>query len=46
VLFDPLDRWIKRLAQLPFVDGLRVRPAVLENAGLVGAAKLAWDSLG
>jgi glucokinase len=46
VLFDPLDRWIKRLAQLPFVDGLTVRPAVLENAGLVGAAKLAWDSLG
>jgi glucokinase len=45
VLFDPLDRWIKRLAQLPFVQGLTVRPAVLENAGLVGAAKLAWDSL-
>jgi glucokinase len=45
VLFDPLDRWIKRLAQLPFVQGLRVRPAVLENAGLVGAARLAWDSL-
>jgi glucokinase len=45
VLFDPLDRWIKRMAQLPFVQGLTVRPAVLENAGLVGAAKLAWDSL-
>lgn len=45
VLFDPLDRWIKRLAQLPFVQGLTVHPAVLENAGLVGAAKLAWDSL-
>jgi glucokinase len=45
VLFDPLQQWVKRLAQLPFVDGLTVRPAVLENAGLVGAAKLAWDSV-
>jgi glucokinase len=46
VLFDPLQRWVKRLAQLPFVDDLTVRPAVLDNAGLVGSAKLAWDSLG
>lgn len=45
VLFDPLQQWVKRLAQLPFVDDLTVRPAVLDNAGLVGAAKLAWDSL-
>lgn len=45
VLFEPLDRWIKRVAQLPFVADLTVRPAVLDNAGLVGAAKLAWDSL-
>ena len=46
VLFDPLQRWVKRLAQLPFVDGLTVRPALLDDAGLVGAAKLAWNSLG
>ncbi len=45
VLFDPLQDWVKRLAQLPFVSDLTVRPAVLDNAGLVGAAKLAWDSL-
>lgn len=46
VLFDPLQRWVKRLAQLPYVSDLTVRPALLENAGLVGAAKLAWESLG
>jgi glucokinase len=45
VLFDPLQDWVKRLAQLPFVSDLTVRPAVLDNAGLVGAAKLAWESL-
>jgi glucokinase len=45
VLFDPVQRWVKRLAQLPFVEELTVHPAVLDNAGLVGAAKLAWNSL-
>jgi glucokinase len=46
VLFEPVQRWVKRLAQLPFVEELTVRPAVLDNAGLVGAARLAWDALG
>jgi glucokinase len=46
VLFDPLQSWVKRLAQLPYFSDLTVRPALLENAGLVGAAKLAWESVG
>jgi glucokinase len=45
VLFDPVQRWVKRLAQLPYVTDLTVRPAQLENAGLVGAARLGWDAL-
>jgi glucokinase len=45
VLFDPVQRWVKRLAQLPFITDITVRPAMLDNAGLVGAARLAWDSL-
>lgn len=45
VLFDPVQSWVKRLAQLPFITDLTVRPALLDNAGLVGAARLAWDSL-
>lgn len=45
VLFDPVQRWVKRLAQLPFVADLTVEPAQLDNAGLIGAARLGWDSL-
>src|SRR5215207_3224769 len=45
VLFEPVQRWVKRLAQLPFVTDLTVEPAQLENAGLLGAARLGWDSL-
>jgi glucokinase len=45
VLFDPVQRWVKRLAHLPFVSGLTVEPAKLDNAGLIGAARLGWDSL-
>lgn len=45
VLFEPVQRWVKRLAQLPFVTELTVQPAQLENAGLIGAARLGWDSL-
>jgi glucokinase len=46
VLFEPVQRWVKRLAQLPFVTGLSVAPAQLDNAGLIGAARLGWDALG
>ncbi|WP_433021323.1 ROK family protein [Kribbella sp. CA-294648] len=45
VLFDPVQRWVKRLAQLPFVADLTVEPAQLDNAGLIGAARLGWDLL-
>ncbi|GAA1584254.1 ROK family protein [Kribbella sancticallisti] len=45
VLFDPVQRWVKRLAQLPFVTDLTVEPAQLDNAGLIGAARLGWDAL-
>lgn len=45
VLFDPVQRWVKRLAQLPFVAELTVEPAQLDNAGLIGAARLGWDLL-
>ncbi|TWD83122.1 glucokinase [Kribbella amoyensis] len=44
VLFDPVERWVKRLAQLPFVTDLTVEPAQLPNAGLLGAARLAWNT--
>lgn len=45
VLFDPVQRWVKRLAQLPFVTDLTVEPAQLDNAGLIGAARLGWDAV-
>ncbi|WP_112236568.1 ROK family protein [Kribbella monticola] len=45
VLFDPVQRWVKRFAQLPFVAELTVVPAQLPNAGLIGAARLGWDAL-
>ncbi|GAA0605019.1 ROK family protein [Kribbella sandramycini] len=45
VLFDPVQAWVKRLAQLPFVTELNVVPAQLDNAGLLGAAHQAWASI-
>ena len=45
VLFDPVQAWVKRLAQLPFVADLTVEPAQLANAGLLGAAHQAWSTL-
>ncbi|TDD57639.1 ROK family protein [Kribbella antibiotica] len=45
VLFDPVQAWVKRLAQLPFVADLTVVPAQLDNAGLLGAAHQAWSSI-
>ena len=37
----PLRRHLRDFAVLPYVRSLEVRPAVLENAGLLGAAALA-----
>ena len=45
MLFDPVQAWVKRLAQLPFVTDLTVVPAQLDNAGLLGAAHQAWAAL-
>lgn len=45
VLFDPVQAWVKRLAQLPFITELAVEPAQLDNAGLLGAAHQAWAAL-
>jgi glucokinase len=41
VVFEPLRRHLRDFAVLPYVLDLEVRPAVLENAGLLGAAALA-----
>lgn len=41
VVFAPLRRHLADFAVLPYVTDLEVRPAVLENAGLLGAAALA-----
>ncbi len=41
VIFAPLRRHLVDFATLPYVQGLEVRPAELENAGLLGAAALA-----
>jgi glucokinase len=41
VIFEPLRRHIADFAVLPYVTDLQVRPAVLPNAGLLGAAALA-----
>ena len=41
VVFEPLRRHLRDFATLPYVTGIEVRPAVLENAGLLGAAALA-----
>ncbi|MFC7618788.1 ROK family protein [Microlunatus sp. GCM10028923] len=42
VIFEPLRRHLRDFAVLPYVTGLEVRPAVLDNAGLLGAAALAF----
>ena len=42
VIFEPLRRHLRAFAVLPFVRALEVRPAVLDNAGLLGAAALAF----
>ena len=41
VVFEPLRRHLRDFAALPYVLEVEVRPAVLENAGLLGAAALA-----
>ncbi|SDE59319.1 ROK family protein [Auraticoccus monumenti] len=41
VVFEPLRRHLADFAVLHYVDGLEVRPAELENAGLLGAAAVA-----
>jgi glucokinase len=43
VIFAPLRRHLRDFATLDFVADLEVRPAVLENAGLLGAAALAFS---
>ncbi|HYP46317.1 MAG TPA: ROK family protein [Propionibacteriaceae bacterium] len=43
VIFEPLRRHLRDFATLGFVSELEVRPAVLENAGLLGAAALAFS---
>ncbi len=42
VIFEPLRRHLRDFAVLPYVSELEVRPAVLANAGLLGAAALAF----
>jgi len=41
VIFDPLRKHIAEFATMSYVADLEVRPAELENAGLLGAAALA-----
>jgi glucokinase len=43
VIFAPLRRHLRDFATLDFVADLEVRPAILENAGLLGAAALAFS---
>jgi glucokinase len=43
VIFDPLRRHLAEFAVLSYVKDLEVRPATLENAGLLGAAALAYS---
>lgn len=42
VIFDPLRRHLTEFAVLSYVTDLEVRPAILDNAGLLGAAALAY----
>lgn len=43
VIFDPLRRHLNDFATLDYVADLEIRPAVLDNAGLLGAAALAFS---
>ena len=43
VIFDPLRRHLLDFAVLDYVTDLEVRPAILETAGLLGAAALAFS---
>ncbi|QDP97419.1 ROK family protein [Microlunatus elymi] len=42
VIFDPLRKHLHDFAVLSYVKALEVRPAILENAGILGAAALAF----
>lgn len=44
VIFAPLRRHLRDFATLAYVRDLEVRPAVLPNAGLLGAAALAFSA--
>jgi len=46
VIFGPLRRHLITFTTLPYVRGLRVVPAELDNAGLLGAASLALSLSG
>lgn len=43
VIFEPLRRHLRDFAVLDYVVDLEVRPAILETAGLLGAAALAFS---
>jgi glucokinase len=43
VIFEPLRRHLRDFAVLDYVAELEVRPAILETAGLLGAAALAFS---
>ena len=43
VIFEPLRRHLRDFAALHYISDLEVRPAELENAGLLGAAALAFS---
>jgi glucokinase len=43
VIFEPLRRHLRDFAVLDYVADIEVRPAVLHNAGLLGAAALAFS---
>jgi glucokinase len=43
VIFAPLRRHLRDFAVLDYVTDLEVRPAILESAGLLGAAALAFS---
>lgn len=46
VIFDPLRRHLRTFAVLPYIKDLELRPAELDNAGLIGAASLALSLSG
>ena len=44
MILAPLRRHLRDFAVLDYVADLEVRPATLENAGLLGAAALAFSA--